>query len=88
MNVSRALDADVPSKPVRRRRGIRLQPDGSRIVFSARVAGREEPWSTNFDLYEVAGGWRRGATQPDGRQSRLGHAAGVPAAMATSPGWR
>ncbi len=28
-------------------------PDGSRIVFSARVAGREEAWSTNFDLYEV-----------------------------------
>jgi acylaminoacyl-peptidase len=23
------------------------------VVFSARVAGREEPWSTNFDLYEA-----------------------------------
>src|SRR4029079_5845884 len=28
-----------------------FNPDGSQVVFSARVAGRAEPWSTNFDLY-------------------------------------
>jgi dipeptidyl aminopeptidase/acylaminoacyl peptidase len=31
---------------------IAFSPDGGSIVFSARIAGRTEPWSTNFDLYE------------------------------------
>ena len=53
VNVSRALAADVPSKPDGGDEEFSFTPDGSRIVFSARVAGREEPWSTNFDLYEA-----------------------------------
>jgi dipeptidyl aminopeptidase/acylaminoacyl peptidase len=53
VNVSRALDADVPSKPFGGAEEFAFTPDGSRIVFSARVAGRTEPWSTNFDLYEA-----------------------------------
>jgi dipeptidyl aminopeptidase/acylaminoacyl peptidase len=54
LNVSRALDADVPSKPMGGSEEYTFSPDGSRIVFSARVAGREEAWSTNFDLYETS----------------------------------
>ncbi|HYJ39298.1 MAG TPA: S9 family peptidase [Steroidobacteraceae bacterium] len=53
VNVSRALNADVPSRPDGGDEEFRFSPDGSRVVFSARVAGREEAWSTNFDLYEV-----------------------------------
>jgi dipeptidyl aminopeptidase/acylaminoacyl peptidase len=53
VNVSRALDADVPSKPDGGDEEFTFTDDGSRVVFSARVAGRAEPWSTNFDLYEV-----------------------------------
>ncbi|HEY6126364.1 MAG TPA: S9 family peptidase [Steroidobacteraceae bacterium] len=53
LNVSKALDADVPSKPDGGDEEYTFSPDGSRVVFSARVAGREEAWSTNFDLYEV-----------------------------------
>jgi dipeptidyl aminopeptidase/acylaminoacyl peptidase len=53
VNVSGALDADVPSKPDGGDEEFTFAPDGSRVVFSARVAGRTEPWSTNFDLYEV-----------------------------------
>jgi len=53
VNVSKALDADVPSKPDGGDEEFTFSPDGSHIVFSARVAGREEPWSTNFDLYEM-----------------------------------
>ena len=53
VNVSRALDADVPSKPDGGAEEYTFNPDGARVVFSARVAGREEAWSTNFDLYEV-----------------------------------
>lgn len=54
VNVSRALDADVPSKPFGGDEEYAFTPDGARIVFSARVAGKTEPWSTNFDLYEVS----------------------------------
>jgi dipeptidyl aminopeptidase/acylaminoacyl peptidase len=54
VNVSRALQADVPSKPDGGDEEYTFTPDGGKIVFSARVAGREEPWSTNFDLYEAS----------------------------------
>ena len=54
VNVTRALDADVPSKPFGGDEEFTFTPDGARLVFSARVAGRTEPWSTNFDLFEVS----------------------------------
>jgi dipeptidyl aminopeptidase/acylaminoacyl peptidase len=54
VNVSRALDADVPSKPSGGDEEYTFSPDGTRVVFSARVAGREEAWSTNFDLYQAS----------------------------------
>jgi dipeptidyl aminopeptidase/acylaminoacyl peptidase len=53
LNVSHPLDADVPSKPSGGEEEFTFSPSGRQLVFSARVAGREEPWSTNFDLYEV-----------------------------------
>lgn len=53
VNVSKALNADVPSKPDGGDEEFTFSPDGAKVVFSARVAGREEAWSTNFDLYEV-----------------------------------
>ena len=53
VNVSGTLDADVPSKPMGGDEEFTFAPDGKHLVFSARVAGREEAWSTNFDLYEV-----------------------------------
>jgi dipeptidyl aminopeptidase/acylaminoacyl peptidase len=53
VNVSRSLDADVPSKPFGGDEEFVFSPNGKNIVFSARVAGREEAWSTNFDLYEA-----------------------------------
>jgi len=53
VDLSRTLDADVPSKPFGGSEDYAFSPDGRRVVFSARIAGRSEPWSTNFDLYEV-----------------------------------
>lgn len=52
-NVSRSLDADVPSKPFGDSSEYSFSPDGVRLVFSTRIKGQSEPWSTNFDLYEV-----------------------------------
>lgn len=53
-NVSKSLDADVPSKPFGDASEYAFSPDGKQIVFAARIKGKTEPWSTNFDLYEVA----------------------------------
>ena len=52
VDISAALDADVPSKPFGDDEDYDFSPDGHTIVFSARVAGKSEPWSTNFDLFE------------------------------------
>ncbi|WP_414717483.1 prolyl oligopeptidase family serine peptidase [Steroidobacter sp.] len=54
ISVSKALDADVPSKPFGDASEYTFSPEGSKLVFSARIKGKSEPWSTNFDLYEVA----------------------------------
>jgi len=46
-----AMDADTPSKPFGGAEEIAFTPDGKGIVFTARDVGREEAWSTDFDLY-------------------------------------
>jgi dipeptidyl aminopeptidase/acylaminoacyl peptidase len=48
------LAADVPSKPFGDLSDLAWSPDGKSLVFSARKGDREEPWSTNFDLYQVS----------------------------------
>ncbi|RYF02872.1 MAG: S9 family peptidase [Oxalobacteraceae bacterium] len=82
VSLSGALDGDVPSKPFGDREEFRFSPDGKNVVFSVRIAGKTEAWSTNFDLYTVpaAGGqaprnltadnpaWdTKGVFAPDGR---------------------
>ena len=52
-DLMQAMDADCPSKPFGGSEEFAIAPDGKTIVFSARDAGREEAWSTNFDLFEV-----------------------------------
>jgi len=54
VDVTKGLDADVPSKPFGGSEEFTFSPDGKTIVFGARVAGNGEPWSTNFDLYSTA----------------------------------
>lgn len=53
LDLTKSLDADVPSKPFGGDEEYDFSPDSSTLVFSARISGRTEPWSTNFDLYEV-----------------------------------
>jgi dipeptidyl aminopeptidase/acylaminoacyl peptidase len=82
VSLSGSLDGDVPSKPFGDRDEYRFSPDGKNVVFSVRIAGKTEAWSTNFDLYTVpaAGGqaprnltpdnpaWdTKGVFSPDGR---------------------
>jgi dipeptidyl aminopeptidase/acylaminoacyl peptidase len=52
--VTRGFDGDTPSKPFGDESEFTFAPDGQSVVFSARQAGKSEPWSTNFDLYQVS----------------------------------
>jgi len=45
------VSGDVPSRPFGDSSEYTWSPDGRSIVFSARDAGPDEPWSTNFDLW-------------------------------------
>ncbi len=51
VDVMQGMDADTPSKPFGGPEEITFTPGSSGLVFSARDAGRSEPWSTDFDLY-------------------------------------
>lgn len=47
------FDGDAPTKPFGGDGDFDIAPDGKSLVFSAKVAGKSEPWSTNFDLWQV-----------------------------------
>ena len=51
--VSAQLDGDVPSQPFGGNEDYTWTPDGQSVIASIRVAGRQESWSTNFDLYRL-----------------------------------
>ena len=64
VSLSGALDGDVSSKPFGDHADYQFSPDGRSVVFSVRVAGKTEAWSTNFDIYQVSasGGTPRNLT--------------------------
>ncbi len=49
----RGFDGDSPGKPFGGDEDFAISPDSTQLVFSARQAGKTEPWSTNFDLFQV-----------------------------------
>jgi dipeptidyl aminopeptidase/acylaminoacyl peptidase len=51
VDVMRGMDADTPSQPFGGPEEIAFAPDGKGILFSAKDVGRQEAWSTDFDLY-------------------------------------
>ncbi|WP_026107398.1 alpha/beta hydrolase family protein [Dyella ginsengisoli] len=51
--LSKGIDGDVPSKPFGGMEEIAFSPDSRSVYFGARIAGSSEPWSTNFDVYQV-----------------------------------
>ena len=53
VDLARGMNADAPSRPFGGAEEYTFSPDGRTVVFAARAGGREEPWSTNFDLYSV-----------------------------------
>jgi dipeptidyl aminopeptidase/acylaminoacyl peptidase len=51
--LSQGIDGDVPSKPFGGEDEFTFSPDGKTVYFDVRIAGKTEPWSTNFDVYSV-----------------------------------
>ena len=51
--LTKGIDGDVPSKPFGDDGEYAFSPDGRTVYFDARIAGKTEPWSTNFDIYSV-----------------------------------
>jgi dipeptidyl aminopeptidase/acylaminoacyl peptidase len=51
--ISATLAGDAPSKPFGGNEDFVWSPDGKTVVASIRVQGKQEPWSTNFDLYRL-----------------------------------
>ena len=51
--ISATLAGDAPSKPFGGNDDFTWSPDGKAVVAAIRVAGKQEPWSTNFDLYRL-----------------------------------
>jgi dipeptidyl aminopeptidase/acylaminoacyl peptidase len=49
----KGFDGDSPTKPFGGDEDFAIAPDSSAVIFSARLAGRTEPWSVNFDLWRV-----------------------------------
>jgi dipeptidyl aminopeptidase/acylaminoacyl peptidase len=57
-NLTGNFDGDVPGKPFGGREDYAFSPDGREVAFSVRASSHGEPWSTNYDIYQVpaAGG--------------------------------
>ncbi len=51
--VSRGIDGDIPSKPFGDDTEFGFSPDGKTLYFNARIAGKTEAWSTNFDIFSA-----------------------------------
>ena len=49
----KGFDGDAPSKPFGGDEDYSITTDSKRVVFSARLAGTTEPFSTNFDLWSA-----------------------------------
>jgi acylaminoacyl-peptidase len=51
--VTQGIDGDVPSKPFGDDGEFTFTHDSKALIFSARIAGKTEAWSTNFDLFKT-----------------------------------
>jgi dipeptidyl aminopeptidase/acylaminoacyl peptidase len=54
VDVMKKMNADCPTRPFGGKEDFTWAPDSKSLVFSARDVGKEEAWSTNFDLFQTA----------------------------------
>ena len=51
VDLMKGMDADSPTRPFGGTEDFAFTPDSKGVVFSAKDVGREEAWSTNYDLF-------------------------------------
>ncbi len=53
VNLMAGMDADTPGQPFGGPAEITFTPDGKGLIFTSKDAGREQAWSTDYNLYYV-----------------------------------
>jgi acylaminoacyl-peptidase len=54
IDLMKGFDGDTPTKPYGGDEDFAITPDSKTVAFSAKVAGKDEPWTTNYDVWSVA----------------------------------
>lgn len=52
-DITAGLNTDVPAKPFSGMEEVSFSASSKEIVYSAKAAGKSQPWHTNFDLWQV-----------------------------------
>ena len=53
VDLMKGFDGDTPTKPYGDDADFSISPDSKMLTFSAKVAGKDEPWTTNYDMWGV-----------------------------------
>ncbi|EKE75242.1 S9 family peptidase [Gallaecimonas xiamenensis] len=53
VDLMQGQNTDAPPKPFSGMEEVSFNNDGSKLVYSAKAPGKDHPWTTNFDLWEV-----------------------------------
>lgn len=53
IDLMKGFDGDTPNKPYGGDDDFTISPDGKTLTFSAKVAGKDEAWTTNYDVWSV-----------------------------------
>jgi dipeptidyl aminopeptidase/acylaminoacyl peptidase len=53
IDLMKGFDGDTPTKPYGGDDDFTISPDGRTLTFSAKVAGKDEAWTTNYDVWSV-----------------------------------
>ncbi|WP_454715212.1 prolyl oligopeptidase family serine peptidase [Caulobacter segnis] len=51
VDLMKGFDGDAPTKPYGGDEDFTISPDSKFLTFSAKVAGKDEPWTTNYDVW-------------------------------------
>jgi dipeptidyl aminopeptidase/acylaminoacyl peptidase len=54
VDLTRSLEADVPTKPWGGMEELSISPDGKEVAFAAKVVAKDSAWSTDVNIYLVA----------------------------------
>ncbi|NQE60360.1 S9 family peptidase [Caulobacter sp. RHG1] len=53
IDLMKGFDGDTPTKPYGGDDDFTISPDSKMLTFSAKVAGKDEAWTTNYDMWGV-----------------------------------